>query len=141
MGGYRQTDPGTVERAFRELQKTGGLSKNRADIITVLRRFDRATAGEIARALLLQSRNNVATRLSELRDLGIVRGDGRDACKVTGRNCIVWKLTNLTAPRKIEKRESKTARLERENEALKIENEQLRNKLLIATAKPQRELF
>lgn len=48
-------------------------------------------------------------RLSELERMGIVETAGERRCRVTGRNCILWRTTDLSSPRPLPpSRQSKT---------------------------------
>lgn len=50
-------------------------------------RYDDADAVGAARRL-----RNISARLTELRDLGLVREAGTRRCRITGKRCIVWSI-------------------------------------------------
>jgi DNA-directed RNA polymerase subunit RPC12/RpoP len=57
-----------------------------------------ATCGEIFEYLKEEQRvplrydSNTATRLTELRDMGLIREVGERPCRVTGQTCITWEV-------------------------------------------------
>lgn len=95
MGGYRTTDPETCRLAYEGMVADGTLSKRRLEAIACLAGdINPLTAGEIARKIgSSTNRNNVATRLSELEHLGLVKKCSERTCEVSDKICWTWELT------------------------------------------------
>lgn len=105
MGGYRTTDLDTCREAFEEIKANGTLSLRRQEILDYLSSIDRSlTAGEVAQ-FLRKNRNNVATRLSEMEHLHVVRKVGEVVCTVSEKTCWTWEPTGFQVsgeiPRKV----------------------------------------
>lgn len=131
MGGARATDPETSKQAYAELEESGTLSRVRLDICrTVAHLSPPPTAGEIA-TRLVRNRNNVATRLSELEDLGVVQRLCPRPCCASGKTSLTWQLTGnqpAKTPNRVsanQKLRARVAELEKENSLLREENEML----------------
>lgn len=139
----------TSIEAFRQIKESGLLSERRLQVYEALFRHGPCTSGELfARALVGKTNLSVMTqsraRFTELRDLGVIREVGVKKCTATGRNAIVWDVTG-GLPRKVAKKESKSAKLCQENAALRERVESLEKQLEEARrgagAKSQMEFF
>lgn len=94
MGGYRYTDPATSRMAFEQMKSDGSLSSRRLEIASFFACHDGPppTAGQIA-SHLKSNRNNVATRLSEMEHLGVVRKHSEVTCPISKKLCWTWEMT------------------------------------------------
>ena len=93
MGGVRNTDPDTCRKAFEQMKTDGTLSKRRLEAIACLSgAAEPTTVGEMAKHMQT-NRNNLATRMSELEQLGVVYKHGERPCAVTNKECITWWMT------------------------------------------------
>ena len=100
MGGYRKTDPETSRLAFEEMDRRGLLSKGRMEIAREMACAEASlTAGELA-CRIGGVRNNVATRLSEMEQLGVVAKDYEGICEYSKRTCWKWRLTGRLPSKK-----------------------------------------
>lgn len=93
----------TSTDTYKQIKEEGLLSRMRWRVYSALFHDGPATAGELD--VQGMSRNNVATRMTELRELGVVRESGERACGSTGRNVILWRVSGrLPAKRDTGKR-------------------------------------
>lgn len=108
----------TSIEAYREIKESGLLSEKRFLVYDILFEHGPLTAGQVV--LMGRKLKSVIhtsafqTRLTELRDLGVVYEVKKDNCPLTGRNVLFWDVTSKL-PTKPEKRETKNeiiARLE-----------------------------
>jgi hypothetical protein len=81
----------TSVEAWRYIQDSGVLSKRRLEAYSALFQYGPRTAGELE---TLCEHRGMWKRLSELRDLGVVKECGKRPCRVTDRNAIVWDVTS-----------------------------------------------
>jgi hypothetical protein len=111
----------TSLEAYYYIRDNGLLSKVRFKVYEYLFHHGPAAAKEVDMALN-NGRDYTAgtyvSRLSELRDAGVVKEVGFKTCKHTGRRLIVWDVTSLRDPIKPQKKTSKTQQLEAEIERL-----------------------
>ena len=112
----------TSLEAYKYILESGILKKQKLEIYEVLWGFQRMgaslTAGELQKRYFPKtSRNNIATRISELIKCGIVKECGERDCGVSGRMCHTYTVTN-EKPVKAKKKKS-----------LKTENDRLRKAL------------
>lgn len=81
----------TSVAAYRQIEAEGLLSKSRLEVYRVLAEAGRPMTGsEISEELDGAIVNNVRTRLTELRDRGVVREAGTGICPVSEREVILW---------------------------------------------------
>lgn len=91
---YRLTDPETSRLAANSLTQEK-LRESQLDIIWVLENHGPLTDEEIfARLPRIQSQSGARTRRKELVDLGLVRDSGDRDRTASGRQTIVWELTD-----------------------------------------------
>lgn len=123
----------TSIEAFHQIRESGLLSRERFRVFATVFAMGECTSGEAFEAIekrkerkspLSQSR----ARFTELRDLGVIEEAGVRPCKVTGRNCIVWALTD-NLPGKLPRRISKLAEAEQQIKDLEADNNRLRVEL------------
>lgn len=82
----------TSIEVYYQIKEEGLLSRERMRVYQWLFHNGPATAGEAA-AGLGAVRNDVATRLTELRNRRVAQELGERACRVTGRPVICWDVT------------------------------------------------
>ena len=105
--------------AFRTIESNGLLSMRRWSVYSCLYHNGPATAGEVGQ-LISYNRNLTASRLIELRELGVVKECGERYCRVTGFNVILWDVTsNLPAGRSAHPKKKTRKELLREVEHLR----------------------
>ena len=113
----------TSLEAYKYILDSGILKKQKLKLFQILfRRYTACnsdlTAGELQVSYFPEiSRNNIATRLSELVKLGIAKESITRTCSVSGRKCHTYTVTN-EKPVKAKKKKS-----------LKTENDRLRKAL------------
>ena len=83
----------TSYECFKELVRNQVLPTMRREIYEWLFEHGPATRNEIAREIHMIP-NNCSTRLKEMFDMGIVCEVGEDKCKVTGRQVILYDVTD-----------------------------------------------
>jgi hypothetical protein len=93
----------TSKEAYEKIKANGLLSKKRFEVYSWLFLYGPATSGEVAHGVG-GVRNNVASRMNELHQRGVVRESGTRKCKVSGQNTILWEVTE-SLPTEPEKRE------------------------------------
>lgn len=74
------------------MEACGSLSKRRMEIVRWMYPRPDETAGQIAEGVG-GIRNNVATRLSEMEDMGVVEKVRETPCPVSGKTCWTWQMT------------------------------------------------
>jgi hypothetical protein len=85
-------DPGSSLAAARDLETSGDLGAQRAAVLAALRAAGRpVTSAELAQASGLP-RPMCARRLPDLDVAGPVARDVMRACRVTGRQCVTWRI-------------------------------------------------
>lgn len=97
----------TSIEAYKQILNEGLLSKRRLKIYEILYYFGPLTASEVADRLKgteTISLHGMGSRLSELRNCGVVQERGTKICSLTKRNCILWDVTDKT-PLKINKKD------------------------------------
>ena len=85
----------TSTAAFNAIRASGMLSKRRWEAYEALHRHGPMTGQELAR---LTGTPGMWKRCSELETLGLARPLETRPCGVTGRDAIVWALTDRTTP-------------------------------------------
>lgn len=98
----------TSIQSYREIQESGVLGKRRFEVYAALCEQDKPiTAGELFYAMKARqgqrnpTHSNVATRLGELREMGIAQEVGKQKCGVSGKTVIGWRVVPNTMPKKI----------------------------------------
>jgi S-adenosylmethionine:diacylglycerol 3-amino-3-carboxypropyl transferase len=84
---------------YNEIKNNGLLSDLRFKVYSSLFKYGACTANELVKKMAdsgdkLESRDFFAQRLSELRNLGVIREVNKRKCEITGRIAIVWEVTN-----------------------------------------------
>lgn len=87
---------------YREIEAEGLLSKRRWEAYSTLFNHGPITAMETARKIPGTLDHSISPRFAELKRMGLIREVGERACRITGRNCIIWDVTN-NLPIKFEK--------------------------------------
>ena len=85
----------TSAEAYHAIIEEGLLSKLRAQVYKTLYHNGPMTANELVKILNHNNKNHgvYASRLSELRRLGVVQELGTQMCSITHRNVILWDVT------------------------------------------------
>jgi len=83
----------TSAQAYQKIKDDGLLSRVRLKVYVWLYQNGPATAGVVGEGIDY-NRNNTATRLSELRDLGVVRECGTQKDPTTDMEVILWDVTD-----------------------------------------------
>lgn len=105
----------TSIEVYRQIEAEGLLSRMRLEVYSALFRIGPATAAEIARELLKGGASphggrggpgNVGARLVELCELGVAQEVGERVCQVTGRNVLLWDVTNNLPSGRVEKKDT-----------------------------------
>lgn len=93
----------TSAAVYRQIEAEGLLSRMRWEVYRVLYAIGPATAGEVARRLMAAGvgsgggragPGNVSARMVELIQLGVVEEIDERVCTVTGRNVLVYDVTD-----------------------------------------------
>jgi hypothetical protein len=83
----------TSVQAFYNAVDAGVIETRRQQVWAALRALGEATSNEVFQRLKTLGVRYISTacaRLTELRDLGLVREVGQRRCSVTGQQCIAW---------------------------------------------------
>lgn len=78
---------------FRQIEAEGLLSTMRWNVYQTVFRHGPGSTNELAVKGGMRP-HHVSTRLTELRDMGVVREVGTKTCSITGRNVICWDVTD-----------------------------------------------
>jgi hypothetical protein len=82
---------------YHAIESEGLLSKRRWEVYQALYHVGPATAGEVAQSSgsvrNFSVGDNTHARIGELVERGVVREVGERECRVSGRMCIVWDVT------------------------------------------------
>lgn len=83
---------------YNQIKDEGLLGNLQMSVYTALRGKEPMTQGECA-AWLFPSfqRHDIAPRFAELKRFGVLKECGKRPCRVTGRVCYVWQLTESVA--------------------------------------------
>lgn len=98
--------------AYNKIKQNGSLSSRRWEVYDVLFKYGPLTGNEAIEKLKEEGKGaktfdtNSHSRLSELRQLGVIYEVGKKVCNVTGMNVILWDVTN-NLPKKLEKQKTK----------------------------------
>jgi len=82
----------TSIEVFRQIKDEGLLSDLRQQVYEVVFNFGPLTNSEAAKFMRCQ-KNLTSGRMTELRDLGVIRETGKRLCKITGRKVLGWEIT------------------------------------------------
>ncbi len=98
----------TSIETYHQIVDEGLLSPLREKVYQALFKHGPCTANELVYFMRqdgqkTKSRDYFAQRLSELRELGVVKETGKRPCRVTGRVAITWQTTN-EIPKKSKKK-------------------------------------
>jgi hypothetical protein len=109
--------------AYFEIKHNGLLSKRRFEVYEQIVLHGPMTASEmierISEKKTVNNSGTYATRLSELRDMGVIKECAPVKCSVTGHQAISWKAIN-SLPIKLEKKVSRKDLLKGIKEAVKL---------------------
>lgn len=83
----------TSSQVYAQLMASGVLSDARAKVYDWLFRHGPATCNEVAVGIGERRHGSTSGRLTELRDLGVVRELGVRKCSVSGMTIILWDVT------------------------------------------------
>lgn len=94
--------------AYYEIRDNGLLSERRFEVYDCLYRIKEGTASEVFQEFRKVygkniSSNGSGSRLSELRDMGVIQEKGTKVCPITGQTVILWTTTNQL-PTKLNKK-------------------------------------
>ena len=100
----------TSIEAYQTIKQEGLLSRARLEVYLALFSMGPCTAGELfikrvsAHKLV---KGSVCARLTELRQIGVVKEVGEKICEATGQNVILWDVTSKL-PKKLIKNPAQT---------------------------------
>lgn len=97
---------------YYKIKNEGLLSRRRLQVYEILFQHGPMTSGELYKKRKISfdiENSNSRSRLTELRDMGCVVELGEKKCSITGRNCILWDVTE-GLPSKLPKKESRLSR-------------------------------
>lgn len=83
----------TSKEVYKQIKAEGLLSPLRMQVYEVVHNLGPLTNSECAAYMRCQ-KNLTSGRLTELRDLGVIREAGTKICSQSGRNVIAWESTN-----------------------------------------------
>lgn len=93
--------------AYNQIKEEGMLGALQFRVYDALYQYGPATQQEIwDRCFKETQARNIMPRFAELQKMGVVASKERRACTITGRNCMVWDVTDRL-PQAIEKVKSK----------------------------------
>lgn len=98
----------TSTQVYKDLVTSGTLSRARAKVYDWLYRHGPATCNEVAVGIGERRHGSTSGRLTELRDLGVVKEDGTRVCTVSGKDIILWDVTHTGITGEVQRRESST---------------------------------
>jgi hypothetical protein len=105
---------------YNQIKAEGLLSKMRLKVLSKLVLIAPATASELADFIGYENGGRKAhSRLSELKDLGVIYEKCTRKCRITGRNVIEWDLTNRLPKALSQNKKPKQERLEKAFVALR----------------------
>lgn len=100
----------TSIEAYNHLKETGVLSKRRFQVYHEVFRNGPITAGEVFKYGDSHNvvKGSVCARLTELREMGLVKEVGERICRLTGKTAILWDVTSRMNPLELPRKQSKT---------------------------------
>lgn len=115
----------TSIEAYHIIQENGLLKKLKWQVYDYVYHNGPCTGKQVDMALSSPTQNSgvFSTRLSELRDMGVMEEVGKIKCHITGHSVILWDVTS-SLPVKVRKESKETMaqtilRLQKENEDLR----------------------
>jgi len=141
----------TSLQVYFRIKEDGTLSRRRWEVYDIVFNHGPITGNEIFKHCELQGvpgyRHNVHARLTELREMGVVKEAGTRECQVTGETAIIWDVTS-NLPTKLEKKKSAKQQIkELSLEAMELRAENAHLKALLEqrnayiNGNPQGSLF
>jgi len=99
----------TSIEAYRYLVDEGILPERRRHAYRIIFKYGPATSNQLEEYVVRDNPhvareviNNIDKRISELRDMGVVRELGTTICPITNREVILWDVTKKKCPSKLE---------------------------------------
>ncbi|NJL25037.1 MAG: hypothetical protein HC902_07595 [Calothrix sp. SM1_5_4] len=94
----------TSINAFRQIEADGLLSRRRFEVYEMLYQYGPMTLSQLTNAAYKKlghafNSGNFGTRLSELRSVGVAQELGTTKCPITGREVILWDVTDALPAR------------------------------------------
>lgn len=89
----------TSIEAYHKIKEDGTLSSSRWHVYEILYKHGPLTAGELKQKMLWSKENFLKvykseSRLTELRDMGVVQELGKKKCSLSGMTVILWDVTD-----------------------------------------------
>lgn len=87
----------TSVAVYRQIKAEGLLSRRRMEVYTCIFEHGPLTCGETVDKLQRISgvlQHSITPRFAELNDMGVITIVGERMCSVTGRECLLWDVTN-----------------------------------------------
>lgn len=112
----------TSIEAYNEIKEEGLVGRLQFEVYSKLFDHGPMTQGELSEYHLQgYAKQGLTPRFAELAKMGIIAAYSERPCKVTGRTCLVWDVTDKlpVKPEKKESKDQKIARLETEIAELK----------------------
>lgn len=89
-GGARRSDPDSSHQAADAAERSGLARQQREQVLALVRAYPGRTSAELAALSPNLNRYQVARRLPELAERGLVRRGPPRTCCATGSACITW---------------------------------------------------
>ena len=114
--------------AFEQAKASGLVGRRHLQLLHIVAVHGPMTANEAFNVLKDQMGSdfrfdsNTRARFTEMRDLGVIEEAPARECKITGRECIVWKLTGR-APVKVQRKTARQRIAELEDQIVLLRRE------------------
>jgi len=106
----------TSLKAYKEITESGLLAQRERLAYMTIYKYGPVTGKELSKLMGIAEQWKIC---SVLKKKGLAREVGKRNCKITGRECYIWDLTDATKPLPIPKRLSRSE-LMSENKRLKV---------------------
>ena len=104
---------------YNQIKAEGLLGRSSMEVYEGVYKYGPVTAGELAQELTGIPRNDISSRLTQLRKKGVVSEVQCRNCKVSGRNVIEWEVTDRLPVKPIKTKTAKELRTDEALEALR----------------------
>jgi hypothetical protein len=108
----------TSKTIYQEIRDNGLLAKRRMEVYDIIYKYGSMTGAEVSNMHKIKFgtigstvSETIRNRITELRDMGVVRELGTTKCPITNNTVILWDVTS-NLPKKLKKRLSKKEKKE-----------------------------